>query len=645
LNGWVGENISVLARWIVLLPLLGAAVAGAMALAKVRRGAHWAAIAGVGGAAALSVLIAGGFAGDPDLAMRVAVGEWMPIGIGASFGFYIDGLTAVMLATVTVVSFLIVVYSRGYMREDAGYPRFFALLALFVASMCVLVLADNFLLLYLGWEAVGMCSYLLIGFWYRKPSAANAAVKAFAVNRIGDLGFAIGVLTIVLTLGAAGYGEVFGRVGEWSAGMATLVALLLFCGAVGKSAQLPLYVWLPDAMEGPTPVSALIHAATMVTAGVYMVARCGAIFAASPVALEVVAIVGGLTAIYAATIALAQYDMKRILAYSTISQLGYMFLGVGVLAPAAGVFHLVTHAFFKGLLFLTAGAVMHAMAGEIDIRRIGGLRRIMPVTYGACLVGCLALAGVPPLAGFWSKDEIIGAALHGHPVLGMLAIVTAALTAFYIFRMFFRAFHGELRVPAEAGRHAGEVERWMRWPMALLAAGSVAVGAALGWPVGHGWIERVLEGATAWSGSAGHAAEEGGVSHWFVSGGLTVLALAMVGLAWVLYRGGRGVVERWGVGSGAGRALLRGAYGLVHQKYYVDEVYQAAVVGPLRRLAWGSDATDSSVINGVLYTIAAVPRGLGYGLRLLQRGAVQGYALAGLVVLALMLLAILRLAG
>ncbi|RMD59793.1 MAG: NADH-quinone oxidoreductase subunit L, partial [Nitrospirae bacterium] len=371
-------------------------------------------------------------------------------------GFLIDELTAIMLIVVTSISTLVFIYSIGYMHGDKGYYRYYAYLNLFVFSMLTLVMADNFLLLYLGWEAVGLSSYLLIGFWFEKPSAANAGKKAFIVNRVGDFGFSLGIIMIFLTFSTLDYMDVFKMVESAKSinifghemSSVTIICLLLFCGAMGKSAQFPLHVWLPDAMEGPTPVSALIHAATMVTAGVYLVARCNPMFGLSEFALSLVSIVGGFTAIFAATIALVQVDIKRIIAYSTLSQLGYMFLSLGVGAYTAAIFHLFTHAYFKALLFLGAGSIIHAMDNEMDIRKMGGLKRYMPITYWTFLIASLSISGIPGFAGFFSKDAILWSA-YKHGTLGfilwMVGVFTALLTAFYSFRLFFMVFHGDFR--------------------------------------------------------------------------------------------------------------------------------------------------------------------------------------------------------
>ncbi|MCL6432428.1 MAG: NADH-quinone oxidoreductase subunit L, partial [Anaerolineae bacterium] len=406
--------------------------------------------------------------------VHLALWDWVVAGdLHVGLSLLVDPLSVVMLLVVTGVGALIHLYSNGYMREDPDYARFFTYLNLFIVGMLLLVLADNFLLLYLGWEAVGLCSYLLIGFWYQKKSAADAGKKAFIVNRVGDFGFALGIMLIFATFGTLGFREVFERAPvmlQAGGAVATAITLLLFTGAVGKSAQIPLYVWLPDAMEGPTPVSALIHAATMVTAGVYMVARTHVLFALAPFSSAVVAAIGTLTAIYAASIALVQTDIKRVLAYSTISQLGYMFLAVGVGAYAAGIFHLTTHAFFKALLFLGAGSVIHALGGEQDMRRMGGLFGKLRVTGTTFVVAWLAISGIPPLSGFFSKDEILAAAYHsGNVLLWLLGLITAGLTAFYMSRAVFMTFFGDSRVSPEAAHHLHESPPTMTLPLAALA--------------------------------------------------------------------------------------------------------------------------------------------------------------------------------
>jgi len=411
---------------------------------------------------------------------------WISAGsFRANLSFQFDPLSAVMALVVTGVGFLIHVYSVGYMAHDKGYTRYFTYLNLFTFSMLILVLASNMILMFVGWEGVGLCSYLLIGFWFEKHSAASAGKKAFIVNRIGDAGFILGILFIFLAVGSSEFTAVNQAItgGLIGPGAATLMAILLFIGATGKSAQLPLYIWLPDAMEGPTPVSALIHAATMVTAGVYMVARMNLLFTFSGTAGNIVALVGALTAIFAATMALTQNDIKRVLAYSTISQLGYMFIGCGVGAYAAGIFHLYTHAFFKSLLFLAAGSVMHALSGELDMRKMGGLRKYLPWTYPTFLIGAIAIAGVPFLSGFFSKDAILTQAYaQGQYFVWALGLMGAILTAFYMFRLIFLTFHGKERLEPEAKKHLHESPKVMTIPLAILAFFSIVAG-YIGLPV------------------------------------------------------------------------------------------------------------------------------------------------------------------
>ncbi len=685
--------LTTLGILILLLPAGGAAIAGAFGSRWLKGSTHWPVILGVGGAAAASICLLKNVFGAPAGAEAIhpVIYEWISAAGGSWFNveFWIDPLTAVMLVTVTFISLLVVIYSRDYMRHhdhpERGYERFFSFLAIFVFAMSALVLGGNFVLLYLGWEAVGLCSYLLIGFYYEKPSAADAAKKAFLVNRIGDFGFGIGIFLIYLTFGQLDYHSVFeaaraaidGNVDGVAAALnltreaaATassvitdrlpIIALLLLCGAVGKSAQLPLYVWLPDAMEGPSPVSALIHAATMVTAGVYMMVRCGVIFTASPAVMMVVAILGAATAIFAATIALTQNDMKRILAYSTISQLGYMFLGVGVYAASSAVFHLFTHAFFKALLFLGAGSVMHAMGGIIDVRRFGGLRKILPVTFITMLVGSAALAGFPLFSGFWSKDEIVHHAFMQHPLLGIVGLVTAALTAFYTFRMVFLAFFGQERVPDGVVAH--ESGKWMLVPLLVLAigacgAGYVGVHVESGGFVGflapeegapgpattplHKFLQPVNEPfALAHDHGHGHemvsGAEHGEVAHaqaaevshgfiasvihhklMYISGLIAILGIVA---AYVCY------VRRPWIPQ-----LVQSTFSRIHKvlynKYYVDEVYDATVVKPLRTSGKVCFGIDQFVIDGIIWVITAVPQLIGYFSRTLQTGALQGYAL------------------
>jgi proton-translocating NADH-quinone oxidoreductase chain L len=545
-----------------------------------------------------------------------------------------DPLTCVMLVMVTFVSLLVAIYSVGYMHRDPGYPRFFAEIALFVFSMTMLVLSSNFLLLYVFWEAVGLCSYLLIGYWYQRPSAAAAAKKAFLVNRIGDFGFALGIFLIWTTFGsldyeAVLYGDKLAEIAGTQPGRLLAICLLLFTGAVGKSAQFPLHVWLPDAMEGPSPVSALIHAATMVTAGVYMVARCTPLFAKAPVAQLVVAGIGGITALMAALIALTQNDLKRVLAYSTVSQLGYMFMALGsaagnvrlaTFAVVAAIFHLFTHAFFKALLFLGAGSVMHSMGDVIDMRRFGGLRHALKYTHWTFLIGAATLAGFPLLSGFWSKDEIL-AALHAGTegehsfffgALLVLAILTAFLTAFYTFRAYFMTFWGEERFPPEAGEHPHESPRVMLVPLFVLAGCSLVVGAIFG-PT-H--LLADFLGKTPGF-PPGEASEH---SPWVIVLGI-VAALAGIGLAWLCYVKQSRLTDKL-VES------MRSLYELSLNKLYLDEIYQAFLVGPVRVFASICRLVDQYLVDGVVDLIGWTPVFIGRLFRGVQNGLVQFYALA-----------------
>ena len=652
---------------ILLAPLAGAVLAGAVGPIVLRGRSHWAAIAGVGGALLAALYLFFEVSGAPPGATSISIPiyEWITIadrrsdGTGSSFNveFLIDPLTAIMLVMVTGVSLLVVIYSRDYMRETEprpsgsgapsdgahgpakpvrGYERFFAFLSLFVFAMCALVLGGNFLLLYLGWEAVGLCSYLLIGFHYGRPAAAAAAKKAFLVNRVGDFGFGLGILLIYFSFGTLEYGAVFEMVqrgilasGETlSSGRITAIALLLLCGACGKSAQLPLHVWLPDAMEGPSPVSALIHAATMVTAGVFMIARCGAIFTASPVAMVVIAVIGALTALFAATIALVQTDMKRVLAYSTISQLGYMFLGVGVYAADSAIFHLFTHAFFKALLFLGAGSVMHAMGGVIDVRQFGGLRKVLPWTFRTFLVGSLALAGFPLLSGFFSKDEIIHHALMVHPILGVVGLLTALLTAFYTFRILFLAFFGRERVPE--GVHAHESGGWMVGPLLILSVGAVLAGyvGAEGTGAFHDFLAPVFASTfVANRPPLGviHAAEAATHIGFWGHYGLLIVSgvIAVVGIlaAYVLY-----VRQPWM--PALVKASAPRGHRILWNKYYFDEMYTDGIIEPARRTGRFCVGLDDYLIDSLLWFVTAIPRGVAALLRGLQQGRLQGYGLS-----------------
>jgi NADH-quinone oxidoreductase subunit L len=585
----------------------------------------------------------------PDAMPKPSGAAAMPAGWGdfhIDVALQADPLTAIMLAVVTCISSLVAIYSIGYMHGDAGYWRFFSYVSLFVFSMTLLVSANNFILLYIGWELVGLCSYLLIGFWFEKPAAAAAGKKAFLVNRIGDVGFALGIFLIWTTFGTLDFNGVFASAGaltnDWRA---TAICLLLLIGACGKSAQFPLHVWLPDAMEGPTPVSALIHAATMVTAGVYMVARCTPLFAQAPDAQYVVAAVGGITALLGGIIAVTQTDLKRILAYSTISHLGYMFvaLGVGTLAGVtAGMFHLMTHAFFKALLFLAAGSVMHAAGGVIDIRRLGGLRRRLPVTYWTFLIGCLSIAGVAPLAGFWSKDAILAAladkAGHGGEggIYGLLLLSTflgVVLIDFYMFRPLFLVFHGPERLPPEAGRHAHESPGTMTAPLVVLAFGSAVVGGYFEWT--HGFANLLASTPSLASlarvpvEAAGHAASAPG--HWGIAIVSTSITLLGIAAAAVVYLGSEKKSAKL-----AAFMNIFGLYSLSYAKFFFDPVYSLLIVRPLLGVARLAAWFDQHVIDAAVDFVGRLPSMFAATLRPVQGGVLQFYALAmalGLLVL------------
>lgn len=634
--------------------------------------------------------------------MVVPFYDWMAFGSGdtafhVGFSYFLDPLTMVMLAVVTGIGCLIATYAAGYMKGDPGYWRFFTYMALFIFAMTTLVMADNLVLLFLGWEGVGLCSYLLIGYYYDKPVAVAAAKKAFIVNRVGDFGFLLGIFLCYQHYGTVQISEMLNEarvhVEAMSHGAFTPTAMdlwipfLLMIGAFGKSAQLPLYVWLPDAMAGPTPVSALVHAATMVTAGVYLIARCIPLFELSPYALPTVATVGALTACFAATIALCNNDLKGVFAYSTVSQLGYMFLGLGVLSTKGAVFHLFTHAFFKALLFLTAGSVMHALAGQLDIRTMGGLRKKMPVTCWLMFAGCLALAGFPFTAGFYSKDTILGDALvyalnHNalFLVLVILGVFTAFLTAFYTFRLWFTVFMGEERYEmgdehhhAEDAHgeevHAGGADgedahhdhghahepHEMPWlpmnaPLVILAIGAIAAGILFKGPIGD-WlgastanpVTMPIAGAVEHAAAHGEHAADGGHhgptvmgldAHTFMellSAALAVLGIVMAAFFFWLSKPLTAKIA----------AMFSPIVTLLQNKYYVDELYDFLFVQPLKRAGSLFYTIDALIINGLVYFVAWLPSMVGRGVRPAQSGRIQGYGLGmamGIAIFALLIL-------
>ena len=552
---------------------------------------------------------------------------WMASGsFQVPIAFLVDPLSLIMLLVVSGVSTIIHVYSVGYMHDDPGFPRYFAYLNLFVSNMLILVGANNFLMMFVGWEGVGLCSYLLIGFWYEKKSASDAGKKAFVVNRIGDFGFLLGIFFIFWTFGSLNFREVFALASQYpvGSGVITAITLLLFVGATGKSAQLPLYTWLPDAMEGPTPVSALIHAATMVTAGVYMVARCSALFVLAPVSLTVVALTGALTAIFSASIGMAQFDIKRVLAYSTVSQLGYMFLACGVGAFASGIFHLMTHAFFKALLFLGAGSVSHALSGELDMRKMGGLKKEIPITYWTFIIATLAIAGIFPFAGFFSKDEILFHSLvDGHTLYWGIATVAAFITAFYMFRAVFMTFYGESRVDPQVAHHIHESPPIMTVPLMTLAGLSL-VGGFVGVPL--------IKGAHAFKDFlAPSIATLPHQAHYSASFEIGLMIFSMVVAGAGIYTAYKMYIVKPELPTVVAEKYQT-AYELLYNKYYVDEIYDAAIVEPIKE---GSNflwtGVDNQVVDGAVNGSAGVVAWLSAHLRKLETGFLQNYALAILI--------------
>jgi NADH-quinone oxidoreductase subunit L len=623
--------------FMLLPPLVGASLNGIFG----RRFPQWLVSLVACGAAGLAMLFAfaGAWAyvgspGDPTPLIH-SYFTWIQAGsLRVDYALYYDRLTLVMTVTVSVVAFIIHLYSRGYMEHEGGYYRFFSYMNLFLFMMLTLVTAASYPLMFVGWEGVGLCSYLLIGFYFRKKSAADAGKKAFIVTRIGDVGFSVGVALLFWTFGSLNFSEVFKMIGGLKPGelegTLTGIGILLFLGAVGKSAQLPLYVWLPDAMEGPTPVSALIHAATMVTAGVYLVARSNVLYAHAPLALEIVGVIGCLTAFFAATIAIAQNDLKRLLAYSTISQLGYMFLGCGVGVFAAGIFHLMTHAFFKSLLFLASGSVMHAMSGELDMRKMGALRQKMPITHTTFLIATLAIGGCPLLSGFFSKDEILAGAFDGplgRSWLFWLGTFTAGLTAFYMFRAVSMTFWGKSRTDPETEHHVHESGRKMTVPLMVLAFFSIVAG-YVSWPKALGGAEafdRYLKPVFSSSeeylrSTAAHpaAARSGGLLMAITLVAALAGALVAVWLYWKSTEIPGHLAERF-----------RSTYRILVNKYYVDEFYNWLVVQPIRvgseKLLWqrlDAGAIDDGLVNGA----GEAALGVGGILRRIQSGNLRSYA-------------------
>jgi NADH-quinone oxidoreductase subunit L len=573
----------------------------------------------------------------------VTLFNWLHVGgLNINVSYQVDQLSLVMALIVTGVGFIIHVYSIGYMQGDKSFWRFFSYMNLFIFAMMNLILGDNFVLLFLGWEGVGLCSYLLIGFWYdkkfEKGTTADAAKKAFIVNRIGDFGFLLGMFLIYSTFGSLNFNDVFLRVPSYNVPVSifNFIAIFLFIGAVGKSAQIPLYVWLPDAMAGPTPVSALIHAATMVTAGVYMVARCSIIFASAPVVLTIIAIIGAFTAIFAASIGLVQNDIKKILAYSTVSQLGYMFLAMGVGAFSSGIFHVMTHAFFKALLFLGAGSVIHSMHDEQDIQNYGGLKKYMPQTYFTFLIAALAISGIPPLSGFFSKDDILwNTYANGHIILWVIGAGTALLTAFYIFRLYFLTFVGKERF--NQNKHPHESPKIMTIPLMILAILS-AIGGFIGIPVifsGENgnlferWLSPIFQKANS------RLMVYGAHSN---SEEVALMTVTVIGVVLAIYFARYVYLKNPQLALNASRKF-KGVYNLLFNKYFVDEIYDAAIVNPIKqgseRFLW--EFADVKIIDGVVNGTAYLINYLSGKIRKIQTGITQLYAIVMMIGIAVAL--------
>mgnify|MGYP001478778202 FL=1 len=637
--------------WLIpMFPAIGFLINGFFGRRYSKKVVGWVACSALGLSFLTSILIFFELIGRPptERVFEKVIFDWVVSGsFQTVIGYQIDPLSILMALVVSGVSFFIHIYSLGYMHDDPGYSRYFTYLNLFVFMMLNLILANNFLLMFVGWEGVGLCSYLLIGFWFEKDSAANAGKKAFVVNRVGDFGFILGMFLLFTSLGKHGiwtldFTEVFANVNKLDTATVTAITILFFIGACGKSAQIPLYVWLPDAMEGPTPVSSLIHAATMVTAGVYMVARCNVLYSMAPISMAIVAIVGVATAIYTASIGFCQNDIKKVLAYSTISQLGYMFLGVGVGAYSAGIFHLMTHAFFKGLLFLGAGSVMHALSGELDMRKMGALRKKIPITFWTFFIATLAIAGVPGLSGFFSKDEILWQAFsssHGHFVLWLVAAIAAGMTAFYMFRALFMTFFGQSRVDEHVAHHIHESPKIMTVPLMVLAVLSI-IGGYIGVPHVLGGANHIHEFlAPVLGGGAEPAKAHAGISiltQAWASGGegaghQAALELLMMVISVVIALIGIGIAYLFYVKNPALPKLLaerwKGLYKLVFNKYYVDELYEILFIKSLKGLGTGLwKGFDDFVIDGTINGIAYLIGWLSGVMRRMQTGLVQNYA-------------------
>ncbi|HNP47987.1 MAG TPA: NADH-quinone oxidoreductase subunit L [Bacteroidia bacterium] len=566
------------------------------------------------------------FLQSPETGETVFVFDWIKSGgLSIPVSFLIDHISLTMLLIVTGVGFLIHVYSIGYMKEDEGYSRFFSYLNLFVFFMLLLVMGSNYIVMFAGWEGVGLCSYLLIGFWFKNTEYNNAANKAFIMNRIGDLGFLLGIILIYVTFGSVSFDDVFSAAKTLpdNQPVITAITLLLFVGAMGKSAQIPLYTWLPDAMAGPTPVSALIHAATMVTAGIYMVVRSNILYSISPFTLEVVSIIGMATALFAATIAMVQTDIKKVLAYSTVSQLGYMFVALGVGAYSTALFHVTTHAFFKALLFLAAGSVIHAMSGEQDVRKMGGLRKKLPITFAVFAIGTMAISGVPPFAGFFSKDEILARAWTQSPVLFFFLAVTSVLTAIYMFRVFFLTFYGTFRGTHDQEHHLHESPPSMTIPLVVLAILST-VGGFLGLPTvfsEHHFFGDFLKSSLSTPGTM----LQSEASHTFE---WTLIGVSIITLAGIIFWAFNHFVKKHRIPA-IQETEFKPVAKLLYNKYYIDEIYQSTFVKPLYSISnffW--KIVDNSIVDGLVNGVSKSVVWAGQTIRLVQTGNVGFYIFA-----------------
>jgi NADH-quinone oxidoreductase subunit L len=606
--------------WLVpLIPLIGFIING------LGRNTFSKGLIGVVGSGVIlvSLLISVGIflelGSDPVKSHEIFLFDWISAGsLKIPLSFLVDPLSSIMLLIITGVGFLIHIYSIGYMHDDAGFGKFFSYLNLFIFFMLLLVLGSNYIVMFIGWEGVGLCSYLLIGFWYTNSSYASAAKKAFVMNRIGDLGFLLAVFFLFTTFGSVEFSKIFPQAANMlpGDGTITLIAFLLFIGACGKSAQLPLFTWLPDAMAGPTPVSALIHAATMVTAGIYMIARSNVLFDLAPVVQHIIAVVGLATAVVGALIALTQTDIKKVLAYSTVSQLGYMFLGLGVGAYDGGFFHVITHAFFKALLFLGAGSVIHAMHHEQDMRHMGGLRKKLPITFITMLIGTLAIAGLPPFSGFFSKDEILAHVYEHDKIMWLIGVFTAFLTAFYMFRMLFLTFFGTYRGTHHAEEKIHESPKTMTIPLIVLAILS-AVGGFIGIPEvlgGHHWLSQWLSPVIM------HHPEAGDHSTEFMLMGITIVGvLISIGIAYTRYVKQNHVP----VPHEAKRPVLAN---ISYHKFYIDEIYDAIICKPLDALStFFYKVVDTKIVDGIINGLGLGTSEASKGLRLLQSGNVGFY--------------------